>query len=40
MDVFGSDTARMLLRKIRLGTNDGSLEHLMRYYLHRALRRG
>jgi peptidoglycan/xylan/chitin deacetylase (PgdA/CDA1 family) len=35
LDVFGTDTPSMLLRKIRLGTNDGSLTHLMRYYLHR-----
>ena len=26
----------MLLRKIRLGSNDGSLEHAARYYLNRA----
>jgi peptidoglycan/xylan/chitin deacetylase (PgdA/CDA1 family) len=38
LDVFGTDTPAMLLRKIRLGTNDGSLVHLMRYYLHRILR--
>lgn len=38
LDVFGTDTPSMLLRKIRLGTNDGSLTHLMRYYLHRILR--
>lgn len=38
LDVFGTDTPSMLLRKIRLGTNDGSLAHLMRYYLHRILR--
>lgn len=39
LDVFGQDTAAMLLRKIRLGTNDGSLHQLMRYYLQRILRR-
>ncbi|MFZ1545899.1 MAG: polysaccharide deacetylase family protein [Candidatus Nitrotoga sp.] len=38
LDIFGTDTSAMLLRKIRLGTNDGSLAHLMRYYLHRILR--
>ena len=38
LDVFGTDTPAMLLRKIRLGTNDGSLTHLMRYYFHRILR--
>lgn len=39
LDVFGTDTPAMLLRKIRLGTNDGSLAHLMHYYLRRVLRR-
>lgn len=39
LDVYGSDSPAMLLRKIRLGTNDGSLGHLARYYLRRALRR-
>lgn len=38
LDVFGTDTPAMLLRKIRLGTNDGSLAYLIRYYLHRILR--
>lgn len=38
LDVFGTDTPSMLLRKIRLGTNDGSLVYLTRYYLHRILR--
>lgn len=38
LDVFGTDTPSMLLRKIRLGTNDGSLTHLMHYYLHQILR--
>lgn len=38
LDVFGTDTPSMLLRKIRLGTNDGSLVYMMRYYLHRILR--
>lgn len=38
LDVFGTDTPTMLLRKIRLGTNDGSLAYLIRYYLHRILR--
>jgi peptidoglycan/xylan/chitin deacetylase (PgdA/CDA1 family) len=35
IDVFGTDTPAMLLRKIRLGTNDGSLGHAARYYLSR-----
>ena len=34
-DVYGTDTPAMLLRKIRLGTNDGSLKSLLNYYLHR-----
>lgn len=37
LDVFGTDTPAMLLRKIGLGTNDGSLSHLARYYLRRIL---
>jgi peptidoglycan/xylan/chitin deacetylase (PgdA/CDA1 family) len=35
LDVYGTDTPAMLLRKIRLGTNDGSLGHAARYYLDR-----
>lgn len=35
LDVFGTDTAAMLLRKIRLGCNDGSLGYAARYYLSR-----
>lgn len=35
IDVFGTDTPAMLLRKIRLGSNDGSLGHAARYYLRR-----
>jgi peptidoglycan/xylan/chitin deacetylase (PgdA/CDA1 family) len=35
IDVFGTDTPAMLLRKIRLGSNDGSLGHAGRYYLSR-----
>lgn len=35
IDVYGTDTPRMLLRKIRLGSNDGSLEYAARYYLDR-----
>lgn len=38
LDVFGTDTPAMLLRKIRLGTNDGSLAHLLHYYLCRIMR--
>lgn len=39
LDVFGNDTPAMLLRKVRLGTNDGRLTRLMHYYLRRVLRR-
>jgi peptidoglycan/xylan/chitin deacetylase (PgdA/CDA1 family) len=35
LDVFGTDTPAMLLRKIKLGTNDGSFAHASRYYLDR-----
>lgn len=35
IDVFGTDTPAMLLRKVRLGCNDGSLGHAARYYLER-----
>jgi peptidoglycan/xylan/chitin deacetylase (PgdA/CDA1 family) len=35
IDVYGTDTPAMLLRKIRLGTNDGSLKSLLIYYLRR-----
>lgn len=35
LDVFGTDTPAMLLRKIRLGSNDGSLGYAARYYLDR-----
>jgi peptidoglycan/xylan/chitin deacetylase (PgdA/CDA1 family) len=35
LDVSGTDTPAMLLRKIRLGSNDGSMSHATRYYLER-----
>lgn len=35
IDVFGTDTPAMLLRKVGLGSNDGSLTHAARYYLGR-----
>jgi peptidoglycan/xylan/chitin deacetylase (PgdA/CDA1 family) len=35
IDVFGTDTPAMLLRKVRLGSNDGSLDHAARYYVDR-----
>jgi peptidoglycan/xylan/chitin deacetylase (PgdA/CDA1 family) len=38
LDIFGTDTPAMLLRKICLGTNDGSLSHMLRYYLYRIFR--
>ena len=36
IDVAGTDTPSMLLRKVRLGSNDGSAYGLARYYLTRA----
>jgi len=39
IDVYGTDTARSLLRKMRFGTNDGSLQSTVRYYARRALSR-
>jgi peptidoglycan/xylan/chitin deacetylase (PgdA/CDA1 family) len=39
LDVYGSDTAHALLRKIALGTNDGSWWHSMRYYGERVAAR-
>lgn len=39
IDVFGTDTPRMLKRKISLGTNDGSWQHTLRYYLSRVMSR-
>lgn len=35
IDVYGTDTASMLLRKIRLGSNDGSLANVAAYYAGR-----
>lgn len=35
IDVYGTDTPAMLLRKVRLGTNDGTLSALARYYAGR-----
>ncbi|MCZ2291209.1 MAG: polysaccharide deacetylase family protein [Burkholderiales bacterium] len=35
LDVAGTDTPAMLLRKVRLGSNDGSVGHAMRYYVDR-----
>lgn len=39
IDVYGTDTPAMLLRKVRLGTNDGSAGNLARYYWGRATSR-
>lgn len=35
LDIAGTDSPGMLLRKIRLGSNDGSLEKTISYYLQR-----
>jgi peptidoglycan/xylan/chitin deacetylase (PgdA/CDA1 family) len=35
IDVFGTDTPGMLMRKVRFGTNDGTLSNLARYYFGR-----
>lgn len=39
LDVYGTDSATALLRKISLGSNDGSWRHLLRYYAHRVAAR-
>lgn len=39
LDVFGSDSASALLRKIRLGSNDGSLRNSIHYGTSRILAR-
>jgi peptidoglycan/xylan/chitin deacetylase (PgdA/CDA1 family) len=36
LDVYGTDKPAMLLRKIHLGCNDGSVGNLLRYYVSRA----
>lgn len=35
IDVYGTDSPAMLLRKMRFGTNDGSVSTLLRYYAGR-----
>lgn len=35
LDVYGTDTPAMLLRKLRLGSNDGTLRHAAGYYWRR-----
>lgn len=39
LDVYGSDTPAMLLRKIQLGSNDGRFPTLIRYYLRKTASR-
>jgi peptidoglycan/xylan/chitin deacetylase (PgdA/CDA1 family) len=39
LDVFGTDSAAALRRKITLGSNDGSLAHSLRYGANRVLAR-
>jgi peptidoglycan/xylan/chitin deacetylase (PgdA/CDA1 family) len=39
LDIYGTDTPAMLLRKVRLGCNDGSLAHAARYYFDRVKNR-
>ena len=39
LDVYGTDTAAALLRKVSLGSNDGSWWHSVRYYADRAAAR-
>lgn len=39
LDVFGTDTPAMLLRKVRLGSNDGTLSNVVRYYFQQITRR-
>ena len=39
IDIFGTDSPAMLLRKIKFGSNDGSLMAVARYYAGRLLQR-
>lgn len=39
LDVFGTDSAAALRRKITLGSNDGSLSHSLRYIANRLMER-
>lgn len=32
LDIYGTDTPAMLMRKIKFGSNDGSLRNALRYY--------
>ena len=40
LDVYGTDTASALMRKVGFGTNDGSWRQVVRYYAVRAAVRG
>lgn len=35
LDIFGTDTTSMLLRKVKFGSNDGSMRRTIRYYRDR-----
>jgi peptidoglycan/xylan/chitin deacetylase (PgdA/CDA1 family) len=39
LDVYGTDTVAMLLRKVRFGSNDGSLTQAATYYVSRVTSR-
>jgi peptidoglycan/xylan/chitin deacetylase (PgdA/CDA1 family) len=39
LDIFGTDTPAQLLRKVRLGSNDGTLGHALGYYRRRVTAR-
>ncbi|MFN0316548.1 MAG: polysaccharide deacetylase family protein [Burkholderiales bacterium] len=39
LDVFGTDSASALIRKLKLGSNDGGLTNFLRYYASRAAAR-
>ena len=39
LDIYGTDTAAALVRKISFGSNDGSWWHSVRYYADRAVAR-
>lgn len=39
LDIFGTDSPAMLLRKIRLGSNDGTMSSMLHYYYKRLIGR-
>ena len=39
LDVYGTDSARTLMRKVTFGSNDGSWRQFLRYYAERAAAR-